>query len=70
MNNTLKEQYNNEPVFYCKNCLSLKIKTVMVDSDLDFCDECGATDIDKTHIKDWENKFKERYGFNYLTKKI
>lgn len=70
MDSTLKKQYNDEPVFYCKNCLSLKIKTVIVDSDLDFCDECGSTDIEQSHIEDWEKKHKERYGFNYLTKTI
>lgn len=68
MANTLKEQYNNEPVFYCKSCLSLKVKTVIVDSDLDYCDECGSTDIGQTSIEEWRNLYKERYGFDYLDK--
>lgn len=63
-----KEEYNDEPVFYCKECLSLKIKTVMHGLDLDYCDDCGATNIEKIHIEDWEKLYKERYGFNYLNK--
>lgn len=65
-----KEQYNNEPVFYCTDCLSLKIRTVAEGSDLDFCDECGATNIAQTSIEEWEKMYKERYGFDYLTNKL
>lgn len=64
------EEYNNEPVFYCKSCLSLKVKTVAVDSDLDYCDECGSTDIGHTHIEDWQQSYRTKYGFDYLTKKL
>ena len=64
------EEYNNEPVYYCKGCLSLKIKTVMEGLNLDYCDECGCTDIDKTHINNWKNLYKNRYGFEYLNKEI
>lgn len=64
------EEYNNEPVYYCKGCLSLKIKTVMEGLNLDYCDECGCTDIDKTHINNWKDLYKNRYGFEYLNKEI
>lgn len=70
MDNTCKEQYNDEPVFYCKNCLSLKVRTVVVGSDLDFCDECGSTDIGQAHIEEWRRLYKERYGFDYLDKHL
>lgn len=70
MDNTCKEQYNDEPVFYCKNCLSLKVKTVVVGSDLDFCDECGSTDIGQAHIEEWRRLYKERYRFDYLDKHL
>lgn len=69
MSNTDKEQYNNEPVYYCKNCLSLKVKTVLVDSGLDFCEECGSTDIEQAHIEEWRKLHKDRYGFDYLLNK-
>lgn len=61
-----KDSFNEVPVHYCRNCLSLKIKTVIVDSDLDFCDDCGSTDIEVAHIDNWEKMYEQRYGFNYL----
>lgn len=67
MNNS-KQEYNEEPVFYCKNCLSLKIKTVQVDSNLDYCDECGSTDIAQTNIEEWRDIYKNRYGTDFLNK--
>lgn len=70
MDNTLREQYNNEPVFYCKNCLSLKIKTITAVSGLDYCDECGSTDIEQTHIEEWRRLYRQRYGFDFLTKHL
>ena len=62
--------YNDEPVFYCKDCLSLKIKTVVEGLDLDYCDECGGTDIEQTHIEEWKKLYKKRYGFDFLTKEL
>lgn len=67
---TCSNNYNDEPVFYCKSCLSLRIKTVMVESNLDYCDECGSTAIEKTSIDEWRHLYKERYGIDYLDKKI
>lgn len=60
--------YNEEPVHYCTNCLSLKIKKVNDMPDLDYCDECGGTSIESTHITMWEKLHTARYGFNYLDK--
>lgn len=68
MPNTLQEEYNNEPVYYCKDCLSLRIKTVVVDMDLDYCDECGSTDVTQTTIEEWQKMYKNKYGFDYLEK--
>ena len=62
--------YNDEPVFYCKSCLSLAVKTVASGLDLDYCDECGSTDIEQAHIEDWRRLYKERYGFDFLTKEL
>lgn len=59
-------QFNEEPVYYCGNCLSLRIKSAAV--GLDFCDRCGGTLIEKTKIEDWEKMHTERYGFRYLNK--
>lgn len=64
------KEYNDEPVFYCKSCLSLKIKTVASGLDLDYCDECGCTDIEEASIEEWQALYRERYGFDYLTKEL
>lgn len=58
------EDYNNIPVCYCSRCLSLKIKTV--GEDMDYCDDCGNTNITEAHIDEWERVYKERYGKNFL----
>lgn len=66
----MDSDYNDEPVFYCKSCLSLRVKTVTSGLNLDYCDECGSTDIEQAHIEEWKKLYKERYGFDYLTKEL
>jgi hypothetical protein len=68
MSNLNQEQYNEELVFYCKGCLSLRIKYVAAVNNLEYCDECGATDIAQAHIEEWRRMYKERYGIDYLEK--
>lgn len=60
-----KEDYNNEPVFYCSECLSLKIREI---DGTDFCDDCGSTDIKEADIHEWEEMYAKKYGENYLNK--
>lgn len=64
----MENEYNDIPVYYCKNCLSLKVKTVMIDSDLDYCDDCGSTEIGEAHIEEWKDLYRKRYGFDYINK--
>ena len=61
-----KQNYNEEPVFYCKSCLSLKIRSVPNMEDSEFCDECSSTDIGQCSIEEWEKMYIERYGHYYL----
>lgn len=63
---SLKEEYNNIPVHYCKQCLSLKIMRVSGLDDAVYCDECGSTDAGETSIETWEELFKKRHGFRFL----
>ena len=66
----VEQDYNSEPVFYCKHCLSLNIKSVddSINADyLDFCDECGSTEVGKTDIHIWEKMYEQKYGRNFLT---
>lgn len=62
----LHKGYDEVPVLYCKNCLSLNIRDVAGINDSDYCDKCGSTDIGETFIDDWELMYKERYGHYYL----
>lgn len=61
-----KINYNDEPVYYCNKCLSLLVKTI---GDLDYCAQCGSTDIDKAHIKYWETLYMEKYNKPFIEKK-
>ena len=60
-------KYNEEPVFYCKHCLPLKIRDAGL-PELLYCDECGSTEVLSTNIKQWEDIYKEKHGFRYLDK--
>lgn len=51
--------YNDEPVFYCRHCMSLCVKTIEGE---DYCDVCGSTDIDQAHIEYWKNECIKRLG--------
>lgn len=61
------ENPNNEPITYCKTCLSIAIKTTSVEEhEVDYCSNCGNTDIDQAHISEWSDWYEEKYGHNYL----
>ena len=59
------QDYNDIPVYFCKQCLSLKVRDAGL-PDLLYCDECGASNIQSTHIEEWEKIYKTKYGLNYL----
>lgn len=60
-----KKQYNEIPVFYCKDCLSLAILRL---DDYNYCKHCGSTDIDVAMIEDWEKIYKEKHGRKFLSR--
>lgn len=62
--------YNSEPVYYCPRCLSLKIMGVPGIEGLDYCDDCGCTQPEQSSIEEWQKKYREKYGFDYLNNKI
>ena len=64
--NSLKEEYNNIPVHYCKGCLSLKVMRVAGMEEACYCDDCGGTGIEQTSIEEWEQLYKKKHGFTYL----
>ena len=63
-----KEEYDNEPIFYCNNCLSLKIRSVDQLDNSEYCEECSSTDIGQISIKEWDAKYVKKYGHHYLDK--
>ena len=65
--NRYNNKYNDAPVFYCKHCLSLKIRDAGL-PELLYCDECGSTEVLSANIKQWEEIYKEKHGFRYLDK--
>ena len=65
-NNEHKEEYNKEPVYYCKKCLSLKIGYVAVLEGSEYCEDCNSTNIGKASIEKWDKMFFNRYGYHYL----
>lgn len=53
------KESNDEPVFYCKECLSLAIKSV---GQIDYCIDCGCTDIGMTTLEHYDELYKIRKG--------
>lgn len=71
MNNLNKEkqsEYNKEPIYYCKNCLSLRIRNIPLIDQSDYCDECGSTNIEQCTIEEWEELYINKFGHKYLDK--
>lgn len=59
-NSLTKEEYNKIPVYYCKHCMSLHIKTIAM--NIDYCEDCGSTNIDSTDIETWKNLSNNKYN--------
>ena len=69
MNNEHNETYDDDPVFYCKRCLSLNIKQIPLVENQDYCDECGSTDIGTADIEEWNRMYKKKYGHDHIVKR-
>lgn len=65
MGNT--KDYDEEPVYYCRTCLSLGIKYEPY-TDTDCCTNCGSTDIGQASIEEWEEMFEKRHNHKPITK--
>lgn len=55
--------YNEQPVYYCRQCLSLRIMGL---PNMNYCDSCGSTDVDSCNISMWENMYESKHGIKYL----
>ena len=63
--NMTKKEYNELPVFFCEDCLSL---TILKMDDYNYCKDCGSTNVKLTMIDDWEKRYKQKYGKKLLQK--
>lgn len=63
MEENKNSEYNDIPVAYCKNCLSLKIMTL---DNYDFCDTCGSMDVGETDIETWDKMYQEKYKHKFI----
>lgn len=67
----MSSKTNDEPITYCKTCLSIRIKTIEfkeTNQEVDYCTACSNTELDETHIYDWERMYEEKYGTKFLNK--
>lgn len=62
--NPNKDQYDEIPVYYCKDCLSLKVNGEI--ENCPYCEDCNNTSIAQTDIHTWERLYQEKYGYSYL----
>lgn len=37
-----------------------------ISGDMDFCDECGSTDIGNSTIDEWESKYELKYNKSFI----
>lgn len=60
----IANEYDDEPVYYCRSCHSLKIVTddTLADDDWDgsYCAECHSCDIDVCSIEEWLEEDERR----------
>lgn len=62
------DSYDDEPVYYCKRCLSLKICQVPMMADQSYCEDCGTVDVVCSSFEEWDELYVEKYGRHYLEK--
>lgn len=58
-----KQEYNDIPVYFCGQCLSLRIKSI---DDYDYCVDCGNTNIKIDHIDNWLEKYEYKYDEQFI----
>ena len=63
-----KDPYDEEPVYYCKRCLSLNIRQLQGVANMDYCEDCGAVGSGTADIEEWEKMYEQKYGTPFLKK--
>ena len=60
------DEYNNEPMHFCKTCLSANIRELS-SSNLFVCGECGNSKLDEAKVNDWIEMYTKEYGKPFLS---
>lgn len=63
----MKEIDEEDKVWYCKGCLSLRI--LPLGEDFLYCDDCGCANIGEATIEEWDEMYKHKYNVEFLKKK-
>lgn len=71
MTNKLVNEYDEEPVYFCTECLSLAATKMTIPmgngiEELYYCPYCGSISFKKCNITIWEEKVEDKYGENFL----
>lgn len=64
-----KIDYDDEPVYYCKRCLSLNIREIPMMDNQFCCGDCGTVDMGTTSIEEWKILYKKKYGRDFVEKR-
>lgn len=64
-----EKSYDDEPVFYCRRCLSLNIREMPFTDGQCYCGECGTADIDSAGIEEWKEMYRKKYGHDFVQKR-
>jgi len=64
-----KEDYDNEPVYYCKQCLSLNIRQFPNLPDRWYCGDCGTSETAEASFDEWKEMYRKRYGHDFIVKR-
>lgn len=64
-----KIDYDDEPVYYCKRCLSLNIREIPMMENQFCCGDCGTVDMGTASIEEWKTLYKKKYGRDFVEKR-
>lgn len=53
-------------ILYCRTCLSF---AVVEECGIDYCEDCGSTDIGEMDVVEWEKAYIKRYGHKWKENK-
>ena len=65
-----KKEYDDDPVYYCKRCLSLKVFPISQEDNQDYCADCGSANIGTASIEEWKVLYEKMYGHPYIKKRV